>query len=52
VAEQIGVVPEPVLPAALLALLVAATVLVANLVAAVPAWMAARTRPATVLRAE
>jgi hypothetical protein len=52
VAEQIGVVPEPVLPAALLALLAAATVLVANLVAAVPAWMAARTRPATVLRAE
>jgi ABC-type lipoprotein release transport system permease subunit len=30
----------------------AATVLVANLVAAVPAWMAARTHPATVLRAE
>ena len=52
VAEQIGVVPEPVLPAALLALLAAATVLVANLVAAVPAWMAARTRPATVLRSE
>ena len=52
VAEQIGVVPEPVLPARLLALLAAATVLVANLVAAVPAWMAARTRPATVLRAE
>jgi ABC-type lipoprotein release transport system permease subunit len=52
VAERIGVVPEPVLPAALLALLAAATVLVANLVAAVPAWMAARTRPATVLRSE
>jgi hypothetical protein len=52
VAEQVGVVPEPVLPAALLAMLAVATVLVANLVAAVPAWMAARTRPATVLWAE
>jgi hypothetical protein len=29
-----------------------ATILAANLVAAVPAWMAARTRPAIVLRAE
>jgi putative ABC transport system permease protein len=52
VATQLGVVPEPVLPAALLALVAAATVLVANLVAAGPAWMAARTHPATVLRAE
>jgi ABC-type lipoprotein release transport system permease subunit len=52
VADQVGVVPEPVLPVALLALVAAATVLVANLVAAVPAWMAARTHPATVLRAE
>jgi ABC-type lipoprotein release transport system permease subunit len=52
VADQVGVVPEPVLPAALLAAVAAATVLVANLVAAVPAWMAARTHPATVLRAE
>ena len=52
VATQIGVVPEPVLPARLLALLAVATVLAANLVAAVPAWMAARTHPATVLRSE
>jgi hypothetical protein len=52
VADQVGVVPEPVLPAALLAVVAAATVLVANLVAAVPAWMAARTHPATVLRSE
>jgi hypothetical protein len=52
VATQLGVLPEPVLPAAFLALVAAATVLVANLVAAGPAWMAARTHPATVLRAE
>jgi hypothetical protein len=52
VAERVGVVPEPVVPAQLLAVAAAATVLVANLVAAVPAWMAARTHPATVLRAE
>ena len=52
VATQLGVLPEPVLPAVLLALVAAATVLVANLVAAGPAWMAARTHPATVLRAE
>jgi ABC-type antimicrobial peptide transport system permease subunit len=33
-------------------LVAVATVLIANLVAAVPAWMAARTHPATVLRSE
>jgi ABC-type antimicrobial peptide transport system permease subunit len=52
VAEQVGVVPEPVVPVGLLALAAVATVLIANLVAAVPAWMAARTHPATVLRSE
>jgi putative ABC transport system permease protein len=52
VAVNLGVVPEPVLPARLLVLLAVATILVANLVAAVPAWLAARTRPAIVLRAE
>jgi hypothetical protein len=52
VADQVGVVPEPVVPVHLLAVVAAATVLAANLVAAVPAWMAARTHPATVLRTE
>jgi hypothetical protein len=51
-ATRIFVLPEPVVPRQAVLLLVPATVLVANLVAAVPAWMAARTRPATVLRAE
>jgi hypothetical protein len=52
VADRLGVVPVSVVPALVLALVALATVLVANLVAAVPAWMAARTRPAIVLRAE
>ena len=42
----------PALIRSAIAMLAVATVLVANLVAAVPAWMAARTRPATVLRSE
>ena len=52
VADRLGVVPESTVPIRLLGLTVVATVLAANLVAAVPAWMAARTRPAIVLRAE
>jgi ABC-type lipoprotein release transport system permease subunit len=51
-ADQLGVVvvtPTPWLP---VLLLIPAGVLVANLVAAVPAASAARTRPAVVLRAE
>lgn len=52
VADRLGVVPVSVVPALILTLVALATVLAANLVAAVPAWMAARTRPATVLRAE
>jgi hypothetical protein len=51
-ATRIYVLPEPVVPVAGILLLVPAAVLVANLVAAVPAWMAARTRPATALRSE
>jgi putative ABC transport system permease protein len=51
-ATRIYVLPEPVVPMAGILLLVPAAVLAANLVAAVPAWMAARTHPATVLRAE
>ncbi|MBA2325034.1 MAG: ABC transporter permease [Actinobacteria bacterium] len=51
-ADDLGVVPEPWFPVLAVALMVALAVLVANLVAAVPAWVAARTRPATVLRSE
>ena len=35
-----------------LAVLVPVSILVVNLLAALPAWSAARTRPATVLRSE
>ncbi|MFL5920966.1 MAG: FtsX-like permease family protein [Gaiellaceae bacterium] len=51
-AEQIEVVPEPVTPISLVLLVVPVAVLLANLVAALPAWSAARTRAAVVLRAE
>jgi len=51
-AEQLGVVPEPALPWAPLLVYLAAIVIVANVIAAVPARLAARTRPAAVLKAE
>jgi parvulin-like peptidyl-prolyl isomerase len=51
-AEQIGVVPEPVTPLPLILLVVPAAVLLANVVALLPARHAARTSPALVLRAE
>jgi ABC-type lipoprotein release transport system permease subunit len=51
-AQQIEVVPEPVIPLRLVLLVVPAAVLLANLVAALPAWSAAATRAAVVLRAE
>lgn len=51
-ARQIDVVPEPVTPIGLILLLVPAAVLLAIVVAAAPAWSAARTRAAVVLRAE
>jgi hypothetical protein len=43
---------EPVVPVRAIFLLVPAAILTANLVAAVPARVAAHTRPALVLRAE
>lgn len=52
VAGQFGVVPAPVAPVLLLALLAPAAVLLANLVAVIPGRIAARTRPALVLRTE
>jgi hypothetical protein len=51
-ADELGVVPEPVTPGLLLLLVVPGAVLVATLVAAIPAGIASRTRPALVLRAE
>jgi FtsX-like permease family/PPIC-type PPIASE domain len=51
-AKQIEVVPQPVTPISLVLLVVPAAILLANVVAALPAWSAARTRAAVVLRAE
>jgi FtsX-like permease family len=51
-ATRLYVPVEPVVPLAAILLLIPAALLTANLVAAVPAVVAARTRPALVLRAE
>lgn len=51
-AERVGIVPSPVVPVAAVVALGVAAVVVLNLVAAVPAWLAARVRPADVLRTE
>ena len=51
-ATDLGVVSEPVTPLALALLMIPAVLLVANVVAVLPARLAARTRPAVVLRAE
>lgn len=52
VGEQIGVVPEPVVPRLAVALISVGVLALANVVADVPARAAARTRPAVVLRTE
>ena len=51
-ANDLAVLPRPVIPVRRLAVMVPATLLVANLVAVLPAWFAARTKPAVALRAE
>ena len=51
-ATQQGVVPEPIVPLLVIAAAAAAILVVANLIAAIPAGSAARTRPSLVLRAE
>ena len=51
-ADRLGVVAEPVVPLLALLALVPLTIVVANLVAAVPAWFAGRNRPAALLRDE
>jgi len=52
VAENLGVATAPTWPVVAVLLLVPAALLVVNLVAALPARRAARTRPAVVLRSE
>jgi len=52
VAEGAGVVSTPDVPIGLLVVVALVTIALANLIAAAPAWAAARTRPATVLRSE
>ncbi len=52
VAEHLGVAPAPVTPGGSLLLVVPAVLLLANVVAALPGGLAARTKPAVVLRAE
>lgn len=52
VGDSIGITAAPELPTAGLALIAVGTMLAANFIAAVPAWSAARTHPATVLRSE
>jgi hypothetical protein len=51
-ADNLGVASEPIVPVGLSALLLPAAIVLANVVAAVPAWRAAATRPAVVLRVE
>jgi hypothetical protein len=51
-AAQLGVLPEPVIPLATIFIAIPSTLALANLVAALPARAAARTRPARVLRSE
>ena len=51
-ADDLGVKPEVVAPLAPVLLLIPVTLILANLVAALPGWFAARIRPAPVLRTE
>jgi MacB-like periplasmic core domain/FtsX-like permease family len=52
VADRLGVVSPPSVPPATIVALVPAALLVANMAAAVPGWLAVRVRPAEALRAE
>jgi ABC-type lipoprotein release transport system permease subunit len=51
-ADHVGVIAEPVVNVLLALLVIPATFLLANLVAALPGRLAARTKPATILRTE
>jgi ABC-type lipoprotein release transport system permease subunit len=52
VASQLGVRDEPVVPLLVVVVVVAGTLVVANALASLPGQVAARTRPAEILRAE
>jgi hypothetical protein len=51
-AASAGVEPEADVPVALVLLIIPVTLILANLIAAVPGWTAARIRPALILRSE
>jgi ABC-type lipoprotein release transport system permease subunit len=51
-ASSAGVEPEADVPVALVLLIIPVTLILANLIAAVPGWAAARIRPALILRSE
>jgi ABC-type lipoprotein release transport system permease subunit len=51
-AKELGAVPEPQVAWLPLVLAIPVALLVANLIAAIPAWVATRARPALALRAE
>ncbi|MEY2567207.1 MAG: putative transport system permease protein [Actinomycetota bacterium] len=51
-ADQLGVPARPVTPLLAAVVLLPATLVLGNVVAAVPAWLASRTRPAVVLRTD
>jgi FtsX-like permease family len=52
VADNVGSVSPPIVPVALVLLVVPATLIVANLLAGGPAWSAGRVRPSEALRVE
>jgi ABC-type lipoprotein release transport system permease subunit len=52
VSTQLGVVPHPLVPPVWVAVVVLGALVVANLIAALPGWRAARTPAAAVLRHE
>ena len=51
-ADQLGTVPQPVIPLIPVLLALPVSLVMANLVAAVPGWLASRVRPAVALRTE
>jgi hypothetical protein len=51
-ADQLGAVAEPVYPSLSLLMIVPAAIVLANVIAIAPGFIAARTKPAVVLRAE
>jgi predicted lysophospholipase L1 biosynthesis ABC-type transport system permease subunit len=51
-ARDLGVVPEVAIPIGPVLLLIPAAVIAGNIIAALPGWLAARVRPAPVLRTE